>query len=472
MIAQVLNREFVLKHLNLVKKDLEQAAKEDQPVKGRRRGPGKPSFEVEKGDFENAIEHFSQIQISPPHGQPSFDAPPKTEGSGTPPQLEEYAFFCWDPTISLLQTALERYYVELAPKALERKTPPSGRRDASSQLIVSDVYIRGNEALNTPPRRILDKYSVADIRWLSCWVAEGIRLFRKKHEFKNSAAATFPIRNDARLIMVGDWGTGLPRAKAVAKQMRVEIDKGKTSGLEQHVIHLGDVYYSGWETEYRNQFLAKDCWPVRESEADTITSWSLNGNHDMYSGGHAYFDVLLADKRFKKQERSSFFQLSNDHWDILGLDTAWDDEDLKAPQSDWVMSKINGSTKNIMVLSHHQLFSVYESGCQKIAGKLQRALRTDHIRAWFWGHEHRCIIYDPSQNVPFARCIGHGGVPVYQYHTDPCPAPGQWEFRDYIKRGLEHWALFGFAVIDLSGPHASVRYIDENGNENHREVIG
>ena len=32
-----------------------------------------------------------------------------------------------------------------------------------------------------------------------------------------------------------------------------------------------------------------------------MTSWALNGNHDMYSGGWGYFDHLLADERFSRQ---------------------------------------------------------------------------------------------------------------------------------------------------------------------------
>jgi hypothetical protein len=59
-----------------------------------------------------------------------------------------------------------------------------------------------------------------------------------------------------RLLVVGDWGTGLPRAQKVAEQMRKVLLKGQADGLTaQHVVHLGDVYYSGWDHEYRRRFL-------------------------------------------------------------------------------------------------------------------------------------------------------------------------------------------------------------------------
>ena len=134
-----------------------------------------------------------------------------------------------------------------------------------------------------------------------------------------------------RLIVVGDWGSGLPRAQKVAAAMRSYVDDSLKNGIGCHVIHLGDVYYSGWEYEYRNRFL--NYWPVHIEEKDKVGSWSLNGNHDMYSGGHGYFGTLLMDPRFSRQGGTSFFKLFNKHWQILGLDTAWDENGLKDPQA-------------------------------------------------------------------------------------------------------------------------------------------
>src|SRR5262249_41951842 len=152
--------------------------------------------------------------------------------------------------------------------------------------------------------------------------------------------------------IVGDWGTGIERAKKVAHEMRVVIEQGAKDGLQQHVIHLGDVYYSGWKREYENRFLRY--WPVDIAEGRTIASWCLNGNHDMYSGGHAYYDYLLADPRFTRQEQSSFFSLSNDHWEVLALDSSWEDGGLEGIQGDWALAKLNESKRKVMLLSHHQ----------------------------------------------------------------------------------------------------------------------
>ena len=68
------------------------------------------------------------------------------------------------------------------------------------------------------------------------------------------------VADDARLVIVGDWGTGLPRARDVAALMQERIADAVTGGRQVHVLHLGDVYYSGLETEDQRRFL--DLWPV------------------------------------------------------------------------------------------------------------------------------------------------------------------------------------------------------------------
>ena len=110
--------------------------------------------------------------------------------------------------------------------------------------------------------------------------------------------------------------------------------------------------------EYKKRFLPY--WPVRENERDRVSSWCLNGNHDMYSGGFGYFDFLLADPRFARQQGSSYFSLRNDHWHILGLDTAYKDESLHGRQPEWVESELTSSGRAGLLLSHHQLFSAYD----------------------------------------------------------------------------------------------------------------
>jgi hypothetical protein len=43
----------------------------------------------------------------------------------------------------------------------------------------------------------------------------------------------------------------------------------------------------------------------------------------MYSGGIGYFNDLLGNARFAAQQGLRYFALTNDHWLIIGLDTAY-----------------------------------------------------------------------------------------------------------------------------------------------------
>jgi hypothetical protein len=86
-------------------------------------------------------------------------------------------------------------------------------------------------------------------------------------------------------------------------------------------IHLGDIYYGGIAAECET-FV--QLWPFQTNTRNPLigippkTSLELNGNHEMYSGGDAYFNVVL--KAFGQSQ--PFFCLGNEHWRLIGLDTA------------------------------------------------------------------------------------------------------------------------------------------------------
>ena len=317
-------------------------------------------------------------------------------------------------------------------------------------------------------RNLFEKFSITDSGWACVLLAEGIRKIRGFRRFNDRPADPVKIGNRARVVLVADWATGIPRAQKVGSAMREELFGDGGGGREQHVIHLGDVYYSGWEREYKKRFLPY--WPVRENERDRVSSWCLNGNHDMYSGGFGYFDFLLADPRFARQQGSSYFSLRNDHWHILGLDTAYKDESLHGRQPEWVESELTSSGRAGLLLSHHQLFSAYDPVKPDLRDRVGRVLDAGRVRAWFWGHEHRCALYAPRDGVEYARCIGHGGVPVYA-PSGAAPATVDYEFRDSFGGLFEHWSLFGFAVVDFEDDRMKVRYVNEDGQTHHEETL-
>jgi len=261
-----------------------------------------------------------------------------------------------DRTFSLFQSALDSYLTELQTKRrLRHRTTraPAGSFESTDPGWVSVV-------------------------WEKLWVRLG-RGFARFRSHKKPTDFMFPLEDNCSIALVGDWGTGIKRALAVAR----EIEKH----TPHHAIHLGDVYYSGTEEEITERFLAN--WPKNVGR-----SWALNSNHEMYSGGHGYFKITL--KKFKQP--ASYFCLRNNNWQLIGLDTGYVDHNLNREQFEWLLHKVNNYNGKTILLSHHQLFSAYESQGENLEARLDMLLDEGKIYAWFWGHEHRCIVYKPYMN--------------------------------------------------------------------------
>jgi Calcineurin-like phosphoesterase len=320
-------------------------------------------------------------------------------------------------------------------------------------------------------------------------IAEGVleRLADGNAPFNARPAEYDNVADDARVVVVGDWGTGLPRARAVAAQMRAKIAEALAIGRQVHVIHLGDIYYSGLESEDKRRFL--DLWPVTpEQAAAGVTSWSLNGNHDMYSGGFGYFGTVLADPRFRHQwsaddKPTSYFRLRSPSWDLVGLDTSWDTDVvstgqvavLEDPQGGYVAEIAASSARRLVLFSHHQLVSYYDKPDigRTLPAKLAPVLNANRVTAWWWGHEHRAVTYAEAGGVHYPRCLGNGGVPV---HPSPDPPPGStpavtWHSTRTVRADGQRWTRFGFAVLDLQPDRIEAAYIDDDGYVAHTETL-
>ena len=481
MIDQVLNQEFVLG-------EIERAAKAlALPVDDRRGSDPLAKFtDAERAAALREVrEAVAREKANGGTLYPSFDRGAAREKEAA---LNDYAFFSSDPIISVAQSAIEHALLTLdrqrvedrKPPLIERPVPVTDRRsgEPGGPSAVTGQRIRGlaEQRRAADGRRAFGAFSETDPRWVASWISEGIAKFRKPVDFPKKAATPVMLGDKTRLVLVGDWGSGVDRAQKVAKMMRKWIESAVADGFDTHVIHLGDVYYSGWAGEYRDRFLKH--WPVLAAEAGAIGSWSLNGNHDMFSGGHDFFGTLLTDPRFARQEGSSYFSLTHKHWEILGLDTAFKDHELAGDQPQWVQDRLTAAKpRRGMLLSHHQLFSAYEKDGPKLAENLRDVLAAGLVPAWFWGHEHRCALYAPHQGVKYGRCIGHGGVPVYQWRddNDPVKPPATYEFRGAFRTfalSPERWALFGFAVADLyPDGTAAISYVDENGDTHKQETL-
>jgi hypothetical protein len=254
-----------------------------------------------------------------------------------------------------------------------------------------------------------------------------------------------PKDRPVRIAVAADWGTGTLEAEIVAENMK--------SCSPHYTLHLGDVYYMGDSAEISENCLGTSTknyagvnWPV-----GSLGSFALMGNHEMYSGGHGYFQVFLTklglfnvDGTVKDPQSASYFCLEAEHWLMLGLDTGYhsggmpflaaipgvnaipflnvnarfDDKMLA-----WLRQTIEtllakgGGKKSVLLLTHHQSMSSFEHAFTKPAQQLaQLGFLNGQEFVWLYGHEHRLTVYKKQTlantlNV-YPRCIGHGGMPV------------------------------------------------------------
>jgi len=368
--------------------------------------------------------------------------------SGADPSQGRQAYLPRSPAISLLQSTLTDCVLSRVDD-LVKPLPPENDSFADFVLREFDVF---------------RKFGPCDAGWVESVISKGLALLSGRPKFVDGRAPEVEIADDARLVVVGDWGTGLTWAQAVSQEMAKHIATAKADNREVHVLHLGDVYYSGWREEYRSRFLP--FWPVRSAE-EGIPSWSINGNHDMYSGGHGYFGYLLRDPRFAGHNGSSYFCLHNTDWQLLGLDSAYEDADLAGEQGEWVAKKQAASERKTMLFTHHEPFSSFVNIDPPMLKRLEPAFKVRPIDAWLWGHEHLACVYKPQTQpyLKFGSCIGHGGVPVLLDANEQSHPEVTWRAREHKQISDDLWQLFGFAVLDFDGPKIEISYYDQLGGK-------
>jgi calcineurin-like phosphoesterase family protein len=314
-----------------------------------------------------------------------------------------------------------------------------------------------------------------------------IKHLHKEPMRKPASTRPQPLAARGRIGIVGDWGTGLYGAPRIADAIRADRDPFLM------LMHLGDTYYAGTKREIKDRFL--DVWPMRRE----ATHRALNSNHDMYSGGEHYFkDVLPAF-----DQNASYFAHQNEHWTLIGLDVAYKDHDIDDEQVDWVAQVLGQSAnRKVVLFSHHQLFSGYDSQGAKLRAHpgFARILDSGRIFAWYWGHEHRCAIYqepDASSGL-LGRCIGHGGMPQGRAKTRNLPkavgqdkadwrqAPARVEANGariappflvlegrnpHIPGEEDDFTPHGYAVLTLDGPHLVEQVMDTEGQVVYERVL-
>ncbi len=165
------------------------------------------------------------------------------------------------------------------------------------------------------------------------------------------------------------------------------------------------------------------------------------------------------------------------------MDTAYADHDLYADQVPWLQSLLaQAGDRRLILFSHHQPYSLLDVQGPKLVAKLDQYLQNKRIFAWYWGHEHHCVLYDehPAWGVR-GRCIGHGGFPYFrQSGFGNAPAKPVWirltsknlvpggEILDgrnpYIQGHEDEYGPHGYAVLEFDGPRLNESIVDPEGD--------
>ena len=308
---------------------------------------------------------------------------------------------------------------------------------------------------------------VCDPAWVACAAkyAEFL-LSRKKIPYRvyqniGDFVIDGKLPPNARIAIVGDWGTGQDTAKTVLAQIaRKNPDV---------VIHMGDVYYSGTDFEMQNYFY--DIWSQAFDLSKVIT-YTLAGNHDMFSGGAAYYKLID-----QLGQPASYFCLRNDDWQFVAMDTGLHDDDplgkkptyLEDTEVAWVADKIqNAGGRRTVLLSHHQLFSANEGICgQSVNPQLNQQLSAllPDAALWLWGHEHNLAIYQKYLGV-LARLIGHGAFPIGAGEIPATPLFPEVPMLPVVLGNNGEFLNHGYAIMDLDGNSATLSYYQDSDEAN------
>lgn len=295
-------------------------------------------------------------------------------------------------------------------------------------------------------------------------------------------AKVITIKPNARIGLIGDWGTGATPAKRVLRQLK--------SQDPDVVIHLGDIYYSATEKECQINF-ENIVDTVLDRANKQISVYTLAGNHDMYSGGVGYYGLIKRLNKAPMTQPASFFCLrsQDNSWQLLAMDTGQFDFNpitvthalthVDPAELEWHLQRVEEFSGKTILLSHHQLFSAYSQiGAAQPNGRfpaynsnlktaLDRLQHSGKIAAWYWGHEHNLSVYKPYLGLQRGRCLGHSAIPVFA-QDEPYKVIEEIdnppEIIDAAKLSLADGVYaHGFAMLALGQSTAAADYFEDRG---------
>lgn len=222
----------------------------------------------------------------------------------------------------------------------------------------------------------------------------------------------------SRLALFADAGTGLYHSRYIGKHIAAET--------WDHVIYLGDVYYSGKSDEFEKRFTGKDAF---KAVIDSSSFWTLNANHEMFSRGGPYMAAIDARREANPalhEQEGSYFCLRGGQFQVIGIDTAYHEGNRhrEPALAFWLQhALVDGKNKglvNILCSSDHP-YDIGKTELEALCHDVIRNLPPNTIDLWVFGNVHYAAFFDrdDDRNATFlGACIGHGGYPYTRKSED------------------------------------------------------
>ncbi len=289
----------------------------------------------------------------------------------------------------------------------------------------------------------------------------------------NYGVINYKLPNHAKVAILGDWGTGMPDAVKLLKDIM-------TTHKPDAIIHLGDIYYSGSPEECNHSF-ADVLTSVFQEIGHRVPVFTIPGNHDYYSYAYGYYDMVAGLNQYLPQaiQPASYFCLQTQDmgWQFLGMDTGLYDSNpenqidtfyagprLTPSEVSWHQDKLNRFQGGTILLSHHQVFTANSAINGQYSGYpqyinpflleyFQNYLQTQ-VGLWLWGHEHNLVLYQNNLfGVAKGRLVGcsafeeEASADPYQVNFPQVPYLDPNKYRLSADNGYYN---HGYAVIDFS----------------------
>lgn len=428
--------------------------------------------------------------------------PPPEKYSAVDGAIEFGLFLYWFHNVNLLNLSMfgkkEKDIKDLISWITPHLQDTQFNSENYSKLEQSDLIYEDGTVLN------METYATFDQRWFiaflnllktmihDTWYREGeFHIPFEKRKFPTATPAVIPLvgkkPNTVNIAIVGDWGAGNDNAKAVMNMV--------TAQKPDYIIHVGDTYYGG--TPLASDLHGEIYFAPGEEMENLVDLWppgyeghsfTLNSNHEMYSGANGLFYDAYGAKQspvgsntpFSAHQGASCFALTFGGWTLLGLDTAFEAKILKAfmvgslgeadgTQTKWIKS-LQLDPKKTIVFTHHNGFEDSTKSGSPLWGQLQKALGEDPF-AWYWGHIHNGIVYKKPITIPttkdvpgfethtYARCLGHGSLP---YGIASSLVEKNIEYQTDTLKPNSNELYNGFAMISLTTKNGVMESISES----------